>query len=148
MAKIKVINGIYGLRVSEALVEPKTVNDADFEVDNKEAERLVGLGIAEYVNEADHKEVDPDTEEVAPVQQECSEGNATDAEIAPHTEALYSENMKLDELKKIAIDSGASKAKVKKMRTKKEVMSAIDAAVEKANAKQESLPEIGAADFE
>lgn len=145
MKLVHIINGIYGYHISEAVVEPKTVKDAPFFVSDEEGERLIGLGVAELVTEAE-------TAEVAPVQPtaETSEETAC-KEDAPQTkpETLgYSRNMKLDDLKKVAIDAGASKTKVKKMRSKDEVISAIEAAVEKANAKNEdSVPQIGAADF-
>lgn len=147
MKQIKIINGIYGYHVSENVVEPKTAGDAAFFVADEEAARLVELKVAKYIEEAH-------TDEVAPVQPEKTESKSEDAAIEaeipsqPEPDGLsYSENMKLDDLKKIAIEAGASKAKVKKMRTKKEVISAIEAAVEKASAKQEALPEIDAADF-
>lgn len=148
MKQIKIINGIYGYHVSENVVEPKTVSDAAFFVSDEEAARLVELKVAKYIDEAE-------ITEVAPVQQpEDTEADSKDTAIEaddasqPEPDTLtYSESMKLDDLKKVAIEAGASKAKVKKMRTKKEVISAIEAAVEKASAKQDKAPDIDAADF-
>ncbi len=142
MTLIKIINGIYGYHINEAVVEPKTARDPAFYVDDKEAERLVELKVARII------EPDP---EVAPVQPEdVTEDDETESGADAFEEsdkADYNENMKLDDLKKVAIDAGASKNKVKKMRTKKEVIVAIEAAREKSEGKQENAPVFEAADF-
>lgn len=144
--KVKIINGIYGMRTSANTVEPKTVNDAPFLVSDEEGARLIGLGVAKQVEEAE-------TSQVAPVQLAESKSDVitTDKALQPESEMpKYSENMKLDDLKKVAIEAGASKAKVKKMRTKKEVIDAIESAAKKAQDKatSEAAPQISAADFE
>lgn len=142
MTLIKIINGIYGYHINEAVVEPKTASDPAFYVDDKEAERLVELNVARII------EPDP---EVAPVQPddvaENDEAESGTEAFEESDKADFNESMKLDDLKKIAIDAGASKNKVKKMRTKKEVIAAIEAAQEKAAGKQEALPQVDAADF-
>lgn len=46
MKLIKIINGTYGFRPQPHVVELKTADDAPFEVDDKEADRLVELGVA------------------------------------------------------------------------------------------------------
>ena len=46
MKLIKIINGTYGFRPQPHVVELKTADDAPFEVDDKEAARLVELGVA------------------------------------------------------------------------------------------------------
>ena len=46
MKLIKIINGTYGFRPQPHVVELKTADDAPFEVDDKEAARLVDLGVA------------------------------------------------------------------------------------------------------
>lgn len=142
MTLIKIINGIYGYHINEAVVEPKTARDPAFLVDDKEAERLVELKVARIVG--------PDLK-VAPVQPEdVTEDDETESgtdAFEKSDKADYNENMKLDDLKKVAIDAGASKNKVKKMRTKKEVIAAIEATQEKAAGNQEALPQVDAADF-
>ncbi len=46
MKLIKIINGTYGFRPQPHVVELKTADDAPFEVNDKEAARLVELGVA------------------------------------------------------------------------------------------------------
>ena len=46
MKLIKIINGTYGFRPQPNVVELKDAGDAPFEVDDKEAARLVDLGVA------------------------------------------------------------------------------------------------------
>ena len=53
MAKIVITNGTYGYRPEEASIpEPKVAGDLPFEVSDEEAERLIGLKVAKYAEEA------------------------------------------------------------------------------------------------
>jgi len=77
MQTIKIIRGTYGFKQNaSASICPKTVNDPPFEVDEKEAERLVELGVAIIVE-------------------------SEDGDDKP-----YSKKMKLEELRKVAEDYG------------------------------------------
>lgn len=147
--RIKIINGIYGLRVREGLVEPKTVNDAPFLVSDEEGARLIGLGVARQAEEA------AENKEVAPVQPTATEtvkdvvtitSSRDVQQLKSDVVIKYSENMKLDELKKIAVEVGASKAKVKNMRTKKEVIEVIEKKL-RSKTSEDIEPQISAADF-
>ncbi len=152
MKHIIIKNGIYGLRTAPGVVDCKTKEDPPFIVSDEEAERLVKLDVAEIVEEA--KSI-----EVAPVQQPANDEksnttvantdtNAPPVEPDQKGELRYTESMKLDDLKKVASEVGVSKAKLKKMSRKKEVIEAINKAVEKESPqKEEEAPLIEAANF-
>lgn len=50
MANIRIISGTYGFR-ENGMIHPKDAHSGVFEVDDKEAERLVALNVAEYAAE-------------------------------------------------------------------------------------------------
>lgn len=53
MRLIKIINGTYGYRPAGARsIEPRQAGDPSFPVEDEEASRLVGLGVAVYVDES------------------------------------------------------------------------------------------------
>lgn len=141
MKKIRIINGVYCCRISEGVTERKTPDDPAFEVSDEEAERLVGLKVAEYEDQV--KDLGTDTAPKSSPDKAADTNNS----MRPETDSSYDDSMKFDELKKIAREYGISKARLHKMRSKREVISAIDAAVEKASSKNEEAPKIGAANF-
>lgn len=47
---IKIIKGVYGYLTPEGRVKPKTPADEPFALTAEQESRLVGLGVAEYVN--------------------------------------------------------------------------------------------------
>ena len=141
MKKIRIINGVYCCRISEGVTERKTPDDPAFEVADEEAERLVGLKVAEYEDQVE--DLDTDTAPKSSPDKAADTNNS----MRPETDSSYDDSMKFDELKKIAREYGISKARLHKMRSKREVISAIDAAVEKASSKNEEAPKIGAANF-
>lgn len=141
MKRIRIINGVYCCRISEGVTERKTPDDPAFEVVDEEAERLVGLKVAEYEDQVE--DLDTDTAPKSSPDKAADTNNS----LRPETDSSYDDSMKFDELKKIAREYGISKARLHKMRSKREVISAIDAAVEKASSKNEEAPKIGAANF-
>ena len=141
MKKIRIINGVYCCRISEGVTERKTPDDPAFEVADEEAERLVGLKFAEYEDQV--KDLGTDTAPKSSPDKAADTNNS----MRPETDSSYDDSMKFDELKKIAREYGISKARLHKMRSKREVISAIDAAVDKASSKNEEAPKIGAANF-
>lgn len=141
MKRIRIINGVYCCRISEGVTERKTPDDPAFEVADEEAERLVGLKVAEYEDQVE--DLDTDTVPKSSPDKTADTNNS----MRPETDSSYDDSMKFDELKKIAREYGISKARLHKMRSKREVISAIDAAVEKASSKNEEAPKIGAANF-
>ena len=50
MKKVKIIQGVYGASENNRII-PKTKNDTPFLLEEEKAERIVSLGIAEYVEE-------------------------------------------------------------------------------------------------
>lgn len=141
MKKIRIINGVYCCRISEGVTERKTPDDPAFAVADEEAERLVGLKVAEYEDQVE--DLGTDTVPKSSPDKAADTNNS----MRPETDSSYDDSMKFDELKKIAREYGISKARLHKMRSKREVISAIDAAVEKASSKNEEAPKIGAANF-
>ncbi|MBQ5986440.1 MAG: response regulator receiver protein [Clostridia bacterium] len=111
MAKIKIINGVYGMRINGYTVEKKTPEDAPFDVPDCEAERLVGMGVAAYAVEPEQPI--PETTEELP---------------------SYNDGMTLGELKKAAEAYGVDASKCK---SKASVISMIDAAL---NASEDEAP--------
>lgn len=110
---IKIIKGSYGMRCGSSIQAIAAGSDP-IELAKEKEERLVRLGVAEYVNTEDYEDVKSET----------GAGVIQDNEdVAEFPE--YNDDMKLSELKEIAkaygIDASA-------MRTKKEVIEAIDAA--------------------
>ena len=146
MKRIRIINGVYCCRISEGVTERKTPDDPAFEVSDEEAVRLVGLKVAEYAE--DVQTIDAGSDIPLGTDTEASKRtDTTNNSLRPETDSSYDDSMKFDELKKIAREYGISKARLHKMRSKREVISAIDAAVEKASSKNEEAPKIGAANF-
>ena len=81
---IKIIKGVYGHMTESGIVRPKTSADEPFTLTPAQEERLVGLGVAEYVNPVDAADT------------------PTDAEEAPE----YDASMKVDKLREIAKQMG------------------------------------------
>ena len=117
---IRIIKGSYGMRCG-ASIKAVPAGSAPIELSKEKEERLVRLGVAEYVGTAE--EVEQDVNDAL-----------TDEELVDDLPE-YNENMKLDELKKIAALYGVDASS---MRSKKEVIAAIDESKE--------LPELGAVD--
>lgn len=143
MKKVRIISGVYCRRISEGITERKTMEDPAFEVEDSEAERLVGLKVARYEDQV--ADLDTDTTPEPSIHDKAAD---TDKTLRPETASIpYNDSMKFDELKRIAREHGISKARLHKMRSKREVISAIDVAVEKASSRKEEAPQIGAANF-
>lgn len=137
MKQIKIINGTYGFRPEPHVVEPKTADDAPFLVEDAEAARLVSLGVAAIVDEV--AAVDPPAGD-------------------PGSALVYNEEMKLDELKDVAREVGATEDELKPLRSKKEVIALIDKILDGSDDEEDDedddppasgdpdAPQIGAAD--
>ena len=119
---IKIIKGSYGMRVKKSIV-PVHAGSDPIELSKEKEERLVRLGVAVYVTEQDD------------VNEEPAEGSETtqDDEIVDEFPE-YNEDMKLGDLKDIAKVYGVDASS---MRSKKEVIEAIDAA-------RDELPDVDA----
>lgn len=118
---IKIIKGSYGMKRG-AHVEPIHAGSDPIELSKEKEDRLVRLGVAVYVNkQVDVVECDDETQDDA------------NADELPK----YSEDMKLTDLKEIAKVYGVDASP---MRTKKDVIAAIDAA-------RDELPVVDADDL-
>lgn len=100
---IKIICGTFGYRSGNSII-PKTPEDEPFSCDPKIENRLVKIGVAEFVSE-------------------IPEPNNT-GENKP--EAIYDENTKFEDLKEIAKTLGASDDELKKLKSKNDVKLLID----------------------
>lgn len=133
---IKIIKGSYGMKV-KGLVVPVTEKDGPITLDEAKEERLVRLGVAEYVAESEDAPA-PGADDREPEDQaETGGADETDSDSVDEELPAYSEDMKLDELKAIAAKYGVDASKA---RAKKEVIAAIEAAKE--------LPDLSAAELE
>ena len=117
---IKIIKGSYGLRRGSLIVAIGADSDP-IELSKEKEERLVRLGVAEYVDGCVADDVKSDVQTEDEIVEEFPEYNA---------------DMKLADLKKVAEVYGVDASS---MRTKKDVIEAIDAA-------RNELPDFDAAD--
>ena len=140
---IKIIAGTFGYYNGRKVI-PLTNADGPQKLDPELEARLVKDGIAEYIDADQAKPEDPATPPDpagAPASQDPADppegsGNAEPPE--------YSEETKLEDLKKIAAGYGVDASA---MRKKADVIAAIEAAKTKAaGANSEEPPQLGAAD--
>ena len=117
---IKIIKGSYGMRVKNSIVSVPAGSDP-IKLSKEKEERLVRLGVAVYVTEQDDVVEQPG---------DASDEAQDDKIVDEFPE--YNEEMKLSELKEIAKVYGIDASS---MRSKKEVIEAIDAA-------HDELPEV------
>lgn len=102
---IKIIKGVYGYwNEQKKRVQPKTVNDAPFELAAEQEARLVGLGVAEYVGTP-----------AAAVEE-------TVEEVTGYLDSEQLERMTVAELREIAEKMGLDTSK---MRKKADIVEAI-----------------------
>lgn len=69
---IKIVRGVYGFKDENGIIRPKTAADEPFELLAEQEERLVSLGVAEYVGgiedeQADETEQDGIEDEQGPI---------------------------------------------------------------------------------
>lgn len=156
MAIIKVKLGGCGIKYTDAHGKErhalKTPESGPFECDDAQAERLVGLGVAEYVGLQWKQEADPEPQqdEPAPDQEPNQEPDQEPEKVMGHLSAEDLENWDYNDLKKLAADMGVKPEGQKKT----DYIAAIVAVeVELGNAEDlgdddDELPELGAADPE
>ena len=135
MKLVKIVNGTYGFKQGSRVI-PKTAADAPFALEDTAAERLVRLKVAEYADETIEVEAETDGSDRRP----------------------YDADMKIGVLKAIAIeDYGLDPEDIDKMRSRKDVVAAIDAKLAEEDGAGESdeggqrpqddtPPDIGAAE--
>ena len=105
MKKVKIISGVYGHHVN-GRVKPVRSGEPPIELDDKEADRLVSIKVAEFVSE----ETDNKTEDFKEKEEIFDEEEV----IKTHLDRVQLETMKLDDLKKLASDMGIDVKNLKK----------------------------------
>ena len=108
---IKIINGVYGFMTENGTVKPKTEKDDPFELTKEQEARLVGLGVAKYVDEPDK------TPAQAPGQDPEKTGEVT-GHLDPKQLAELTNAQLKDMAEKMGIDT-------KKLTTKAKLIEAI-----------------------
>ncbi|MDO4321019.1 MAG: Rho termination factor N-terminal domain-containing protein [Lachnospiraceae bacterium] len=147
MAKIRVTRGGCGIAYTDANGVArhacKTPESGPFECDSAQAERLVRLGVAEYVTAAKPTPEKPAADAATPEQ--AAESTQEPGEIKGHLDAADLETWDYNELKKLAADLGVES----KSKKKADLIAAIVAVEVEADAEDpDELPELGAADPE
>ena len=140
MKEIKIINGTYGYRPAPGVVEPKNPESPAFFAEDKEAERLVGLGVAEYVNDLGCEEVANDPQNDAG---DGSEDGKSDDRLT--AEAL--EKWDYNDIKALAADMGVTPEGKKKSDYINAILAAQDES-ETDEDDEDGLPTLSAADPE
>lgn len=146
---IRIIKGVYG-HIVNGIVEPKGMNAAPFSLSDEREEELVACGVAVYVEEKQAKvseeneegkdlnpnDIPEDTNDDEDEQEDNQDDNVQeDDKNNPVVE--YNEHMKLPELLKLAADCGIDTTG---MRTKADVMKALDEQVSRLDESDGELP--------
>ena len=105
MKKVKIISGVYGYHVN-GRVKPVRSGEPPIELDDKEADRLVSIKVAEFVSE--------ETDNARQVFNKDKEEDKEEDVIKTHLDRVQLETMKLDDLKKLASDMGVDVKNLKK----------------------------------
>lgn len=87
---VKMIKGIYGYRKSNGEIIPKTLKDGPFSITKEQEERLVKVGVAEYVNGLPEKSEQPEngSEEELSGQDESEPDEDMDSSMFPTEEPV------------------------------------------------------------
>lgn len=145
---IKVISGTVGVFENNRM-ELKTSKSGPFELDGKREAELVASGIAKYHEQAAAPAQAATSDKIP--EPPAGDGKEDDAKPGAAELPAYNEGMKLDELKEIAKAYGVD---AEAMRSKAQVVAAIDAAKEAAakggeddtDEDENQLPDLNAAD--
>ena len=97
---IKMILGVYGFMDKDGFIRPKTADDEPFELLPEQEERLVRLGVAEYVENVKSAEIPPVKQAEIPAEQD-----PIDIDVTPDVEHALSE-LSVKELREIGKDYG------------------------------------------
>lgn len=117
MATIKVKFGGCGIKYTDANGNErhalKTPESGPFECDDAQADRLVGLGVAEYVGLQWRQVADPAPQQEQQ-QEDAGEPSQEPEKATGHLDAAQLENMKIEQLKALAADMGVDVTGCKK----------------------------------
>ena len=97
---IKMIMGVYGFMDKDGIIRPKTAVDPPFELLPAQEERLVRLGVAQYVENVKSAEIPPVTQA-----ETYAEQDSIDIDVTPDVEHALSE-LSVKELREIGKDYG------------------------------------------
>ncbi len=118
---IKIVRGVYGFKDKDGIVRPKTAADEPFELLAEQEERLVSLGVAEYVGgiedeQADETEQDGIEDEQDPIGfDEIPPEDFVEDEAEAMDEIIDLETLSGKELRELGKDYGLTfKANAKK----------------------------------
>ena len=106
MANIRIISGTYGFR-ENGMIHPKDAHSGVFEVDDKEAERLVALNVAAYAAEqplSSKAGVYPPADEIA----DSEPVSASDGDSNENGDYEYDETTPVSKLREIGKALGLS----------------------------------------
>lgn len=155
MKKIRVKHGGCGIKYTDANGTErhalKTAESGPFECDDAQADRLVRLGVAEYVG-PQCQAVDPATEHTEDPDEETDEATQEHEKVYGHLSAEDLETWDYNDLKKLAADMGVEP----KGKKKADYIAAIVAVEVEIGPEEDpeevedpdELPELGAADPE
>ena len=150
MKLVKIINGTYGHRpTGSAYVLPVAAGGQPISVTDEEAERLVNLGVAAYVEQgavatALSEDAAGSTIGNSPSDGDGERGDSDPAEIAGHLDHDDLMSWKMEDLKKLAADMGLDTADLKKKAAIVDSICAIEVSVP-ADA-IEDAPDLGVED--
>ena len=143
MVKIKVICGGCGIVYKDAAGNSrhalKTPESGPFECDDAQAERLVGLGVAEYVGKVGQP---------AAKQEGTGEQTEGTGEPKKHLDAAQLAELTIDKLKALAADMGVNVSKCKKKDEYIAAIVAVEVEIDDVDDPDNDLPDLTAADPE
>lgn len=156
MRLIKVTRGGVGIKYTDAKGNArhalKTAEDKPFECDDAQAERLVGLGVAEYVNDLGWKEEnnEPQNDGEDDAQNDAQNGDGDGSEDGKSDDRLTAEALEkwdYNGIKALAADMGVKPEGKKKSDYIDAILTAQDVS-ETDEDDEDGLPNLSAADPE
>ena len=145
MVEVKITSGSYGWRKTKDAMPKLIERGGTCKVDEAEAQRLVALGVAAIVNEADEAPVataSAPESGATPCSDIPGAENGAESDAEAHLDAEQLQELTVAQLKELAEEMGIATAKLKK---KDDLIAAIIAVpVEPGEADGDMLPTLGA----
>ena len=135
---IKIVRGVYGFMDKDGIVRPKTAADEPFDLLPAQEERLVRLGVAEYVGDAKTEQADETEQDETEQAENEGEQDPIGFDETPDEEPALSE-LSAKELREIGKEYGLT---FKVGTTKPEMVKAIEAAEAELNTEAEDDGEL------
>lgn len=122
--KVKIVAGVYGYRDQNGFLKPKGEGEV-IDIDDTEAERLIGLGVAYAVEPVASQDSIPDASDDSEGDTTNDESEAEEEAVSEATDDEYVDynDMSFEELKESAELLGIDTSK---LRSKKAVIKAIE----------------------